>query len=269
MSGFTADWLSLRESADRAARSLAVTRIAVDALPAGIVKALDLATGTGANVRYLAPHLPPDQDWLVVDSDERLMNDLPIHMDWSKLRGARIECRRVNLLELDTSNIVAGRTLVTASALLDLVSEPWLSSLAEQCRREGAIVLLALTYNGRITWSPLEAEDDVIRRLVNRHQRTDKGFGPALGPEARVRAEQYFTRVGYAVTRAPSDWELDTDARDMQRELIDGWADAAVAIEPGRVESIAAWQRKRHSHVAAGRSRVVVGHDDLAAVPRP
>jgi hypothetical protein len=268
MSGFTAEWLSLREPVDRAARSLSLTRMAVDALPAGVVRVLDLATGTGANIRYLAPHLPTEQDWLAVDNDERLLNELPLRMDWPTLGAIRIECRRVDLSDLDASNIVEGRTLVTASALLDLVSEPWLSALAEQCRRAGAVVLLALTYNGRIAYSPVEPGDDIVRRLVNRHQHTDKGFGPALGPEARVRAEGLFERLDYSVTRTPSDWELDPDARDIQRRLIDGWAEAAIAIESGNERLIRAWQRQRHAHVVAGRSHVVVGHDDLVAILR-
>ena len=268
MSGFTAEWLSLREPVDRAARSLPITRIAVGALPPGPVRAVDLATGTGANVRYLAPHLPPEQQWLVVDDDERLLNEVPARMDWPHLpHGVRLECRRVDLSQFATSNIVEGRTLVTASALLDLVSESWLVSLAEACRHAEAVVLLVLTYNGRIQFSPLEPADDLVRRLVNRHQQTDKGFGPALGPQARIQAQQRFERMDYRVTRAPSDWELDPGARDIQRQLIDGWADAATEIEPEQVTRIRRWQRGRHAHVAAGRSRIIVGHDDLVAIP--
>ena len=270
MSGFTANWLSLREPVDRASRSVSITRMAVDALPPGVVHAVDLATGTGANVRFLAPYLPPGQDWLVVDSDDRLLNEVPIQMDWSNPSlGVRIECRHVDLSRLDTSNVVEGRTLVTASALVDLVSDEWLLSLAEQCHRAGAVVLLALTYNGRIALSPVEPADDVVRRLVNRHQQTDKGFGPAVGPDARVRAAHHFHRRGYWVTRAPSDWELDPDARDIQSQLIDGWTEAAVEIDPGKADRIREWQRQRHAHVVARRSRMVVGHDDLVAIPRP
>jgi len=269
MSGFTADWLALREPADRAARSLSITRTAVNALPAGIVRVIDLATGTGANVRYLVPHLPPDQDWLLVDKDERLLSELPVRLYRPGLpREVRIECRRVDLSGLEsTSDLVDGRTLVTASALLDLVSEAWLSSLATLCHRAGAIVLFALTYNGRVTFSPIEHADDRVRRLVNRHQRTDKGFGPALGPDARVRTEVHFRRLGYSVTQEPSDWELGPEMHDIQTQLIDGWTEAAIAIEPGDAETIREWQTRRQAHVAAGRSTVVVGHDDLVAIP--
>jgi hypothetical protein len=269
MSGFTAGWLALREPADRAARSLSITRAVVNALPAGIVRAVDLATGTGANLRYLVPYLPPEQDWLLVDNDETLLSELPVRIYRSGLpREVRIECRRTDLSELEAnSDIIEGRTLVTASALLDLVSAPWIASLAALCRRAGAVVLFALTYNGRITFSPIEPADDIVRRLVNRHQQTDKGFGPALGPDARVRAEQHFGRLGYRVMRAPSDWELGPDARDIQAQLIDGWTAAAIAMEPRDAAVIGDWQGRRQAHVGAGRSSIVVGHDDLAAIP--
>ena len=58
-------WLQLREPADAAARSDGLTRTIADALATGeTVQVLDLATGTGSNLRYLAPRLPGRQRWL-------------------------------------------------------------------------------------------------------------------------------------------------------------------------------------------------------------
>jgi hypothetical protein len=268
MSGFAGDWLALREPADAGARSLSVTRTASAALPHGIVRAVDLATGTGANVRYLAPHLGPEQDWLLVDADEGLLDELPARMqEFGLPPGVRIHCRRVDLSDLEGTDIVDGRTLVTASALLDLVSEPWVASLAASCRRAGAVVLFALTYNGRIAFSPVEPADDIIRRLVNEHQHTDKGFGLALGPDASLRAARHFAGLGYEVTRAPSEWMLAAPERALQEKLIDGWAEAATAVEPGKRQLIAEWHARRQGHVTAGRSHIVVGHYDLVAIP--
>ena len=91
--------------------------------------------------------------------------------------------------------------LVTASALLDLVSESWLRRIAVRCRDVGATVLFALTYDGRMRFEPAHAGDENIRTLVNHHQRTDKGFGPALGPAAIATAQTIFTELGYRVSR--------------------------------------------------------------------
>ena len=75
MGAFSPDWLALREPADADARSARLTRLVGGALPHDLVHALDLGTGTGANVRYLADRLPVRQDWLLVDDDPRLIEE--------------------------------------------------------------------------------------------------------------------------------------------------------------------------------------------------
>jgi hypothetical protein len=47
--------------------------------------------------------------------------------------------------------------------------------------------------------------------------------------------------------------------------LIEGWAGAATEMVRDRAPTIARWRARRLAHVGAGRSRLVVGHDDLAA----
>ncbi|MBI3491471.1 MAG: class I SAM-dependent methyltransferase, partial [Acidobacteria bacterium] len=135
--------------------------------------------------------------------------------------------------------------MVTASALLDLVSESWLRALAERCRANGAAVLFALSYDGRIQCSPEEPEDALVRDLVNRHQRTDKGFGPALGPEATDVAARCFADLGYSIKRESSDWVLTPESRELQKQVIDGWARAAAEVEPLRAKTIEAWRMRR------------------------
>ena len=74
MSGFSADWLSLREPYDLRARStkvLAAVSAALAPLPALTI--VDLACGTGSTLRALAPHLPAHQNWKLVDNDLGLL----------------------------------------------------------------------------------------------------------------------------------------------------------------------------------------------------
>jgi hypothetical protein len=176
----------------------------------------------------------------------------------------------MDLGTLEDDEIFAGRHLVTASALLDLVSAQWLRALASRCRAAGASALFTLTYNGRSSCVPAEPEDDTVRDLMNQHQKRDKGLGgPAAGPDAVACAEQCFAEAGYRVQLEPSDWTLGPDVAALQRMLIDGWAHAATEMLPDRAATIARWHARRLAHVDAGRSRLVVGHDDLAAwLPR-
>jgi hypothetical protein len=282
VSGFSAEWLALREPADVSARSLDLTRAVARVLPSEDLCAVDLAAGTGSNVRYLAEHLAPRQEWLVVDHDPMLLAEAPAAiLQWDATRECRTAILRAELASatgssggfavFDDERIFAGRQLVTASALLDLVSEPWLHALAARCRLEGAAVLLTLSYDGTIRCSPEAPEDDRIRDLVNRHQRTDKGFGPALGPQAAAEADRIFTELGYQVRRASSPWRLPPEMRELQRWLIDGWARAAVEmleIDRGSSGWVSEWRAVRVAHVDAGRSDLVVGHEDIAAWPK-
>lgn len=288
MDNALSDWLALREAADAVARSGTLIRTIAAALPARRpMQALDLATGTGSNIRYLAERLPDRQRWLAVDRSATLLAHLLARMSsWAAarrydvsteantcmIRGDRLDCqietRQLDLGTLDDNGIFAGRDLVTASALLDLVSERWLRSLAVRCRAAGAAALFTLTYNGHFSCSPMEREDDMVRDHFNRHQRTDKGLGgPAAGPDAADGAVRCFVEAGYQVQIAPSDWVLDARERGLQQGLIDGWARAAAEIAPGAASAIAGWRVRRLGHVEAGRSRVVVGHQDLAAWP--
>jgi hypothetical protein len=263
MSGFSADWLSLREPADAAARSESLTafvdRSGVRGPERAALRALDLGGGTGANIRYLSPRLRGPQQWTIVDNDAALLERAPAH---AKRRHVDLNAA------VDDAQLFDGSSLVTASALLDLVSAQWLEKLVERSRAAGADVLFALTYDGRIVCSPEESEDANIRRLVNVHQTRDKGFGPALGPDAARRVIELLTAAGYTTKQEQSDWNLKADAVALQRELISGWADAASDVAPEKKTSIDGWRARRLAHLDAGRSHIVVGHVDVAGVFR-
>ena len=289
MTDSLADWLRLREAADWEARSPRLVQQVLQAAPSkeGTYNVLDLATGTGSNVRYLAERLPGRQRWLVVDRSPDLLTlvtdrtaawaaargfECHAHATGVRVRHESLDCEidtlQRDLRELDDAALFAGRQLVTASALLDLVSESWLRTLASRCRAAGAAVLFALSYNGESSCSPLEPEDDLIRELLNRHQHTDKGLGGvAAGPDAVACAERCFIDAGYQVRITPTDWNLGPAQGDMQRYLIGDWTRAAGELAPDLQPRITSWRNRRLAHLDAGRSRMIVRHHDLAAWP--
>lgn len=273
MNRFSAEWLALREPADHAARSTRLTATIADVLPSAYdLAVLDLGAGTGSNARYLAPRLTCHrrQHWLLVDHDASLLARGE-HELAGNHASYRIETRKIDIASIAddvVASLFEGRGLVTASALLDLVSDRWLRAIAGMCAANRAAALFALTYDGSIECRPEHAGDALIRDLVNTHQRRDKGFGgQALGPDAAAAAERALSAAGYAVRRDRSDWNLSPDAGALQRALIDGWADAAIETAPDCRAALDEWRWARLAHVDAGASTIRVGHEDIAAWP--
>jgi hypothetical protein len=266
MESFDAEWLAVREPVDHRSRAHALTEELGRRLEGRSVRAVDLAAGTGSNVRYLLPRLPQITHWTLVDHDAALLDIARQSLGaQASAAGITLEIVQADLRALPALPLESC-ALITASALLDLVSVEWLSGLAARCRHAQCAVLFALSYDGRIECEPADAWDTDVLALVNRHQRTDKGFGPALGPEAVGAAELAFAGGGGGIAR--SDWSLDVSDGQLQRRLVDGWAQAAADIAPDQAEDIGWWRRRRQEYIASGRSRLRVGHRDLVAWPK-
>lgn len=283
MDSFSAEWLALREPADHAARDEALTdalAAVLEAARAGsassVQRAVDLGAGAGSNVRYLLPRLPQISHWTLVDHDAALLNVARRSLaPAAAAAGVTIEIHVADLRNLETLPL-DGCRLVTGAALLDLVSTAWLNGLATRCASTGAHFLFTLSYDGRLACTPEDPWDARVRDLVNAHQRTDKGFGLALGPDATDAARVAFgTAAGrqtppYTLRTGASDWVLTTADAELQRQLVAGWAHAAQAVAPpADAEAIAAWRTRRLDAISNGVSTIRVGHQDLLAISVP
>jgi len=264
VTGFTAEWLALREPHDLAARNANVLGAVSASLKSPPVRLVDLACGTGSTVRALHARLPTPQHWDLVDHDPALLARA-----CNQLLDRNVTLNAVSLdLSRDVETALgSGIGLVTISALLDLVSEAWLHRFARAVADRAIPVYAALTYNGIVDLSPADPRDAAIVSSVNAHQRTDKGFGPALGPSAAGVAIACFETLGYMVVSGPSDWIIGPDQRAMQRELFDGWAKAARELATMPSAEIGDWRQRRIAAVDAGHSTLRVGHVDFLAFP--
>ncbi|TVP89352.1 MAG: class I SAM-dependent methyltransferase [Thioalkalivibrio sp.] len=261
---FAADWLSLREPADHAARSHPLLERLRGAWCSGRepLRIVDLGSGTGSNLRYLAPRLPAPQHWRLVDHDPELLGRVrpPATAGRLSLRTEQADLR-------DWELPATGTDLVTASALLDLVSADWLGRLVRACAGHGAAALLVLSYDGDVTWTVPDPGDAFVRAAVNAHQERDKGLGAALGPRATTEAATRFREAGYRVWIEPSPWHLDSGSLPLARQLIAGWINAAEEAFPEQAGTLRAWGARRLEDLRSGRTRLQVGHRDLLALP--
>lgn len=275
MSSFSADWLALREPQDAAARCVSLGGVVLEALARTrstntCTEVIDLGAGTGANLRYVAPLIDGEQDWLLVENDPLLLAAVAERLQaWLPKFQCRVQVVSLDLAtELERLPLRAG-SLLTAAALLDLVSEAWLRGLVQRAAAAGASVWFALTYDGRIECYPPEPEDAEVRELVNLHQLGDKGFGAALGPGAGRMTQHLLAAHGYHVQCAPSDWHLAPEHSALQHALVAGWCQAAVEIAPHRAPALHGWLTRRRAHIEVARSELRVGHVDIVGHPGP
>jgi hypothetical protein len=263
-------WLELRETADAAARSRELVDRLRHHLPDdGVTVIHDLACGTGAMGRWLAPQLPGPQCWILHDWDAGLLGAAETDPPGEAADGAPVtlDPRQSDITRLALED-VTGASLFTASALLDLMTLQELDRLITVCTRAGCPVLLTLSVVGNVLLTPADRLDQRIAAAFDAHQRRLTQRGRLLGPDAVAAAVDRFGRLGGDVLVRPSPWQLGPAESALATEWLAGWLDAACEQDADLLRERDRYERRRLSEAGAGLLRVTVNHADLLALPR-
>lgn len=264
MSGFDKEWLKLREPADRAARAqpmLERVRQYLDALPQPNI-IMDIGCGTGSTYRTLSPILPT-ASWRLVDYETALLEEAQREIG----TGENIEFHCHDLNRLDET-LMDGVTMVTASALFDLCSADFCGRFVERLARRQIGLYAALNYDGLMEWSIKHPLDAQVAGDFNRHQQSDKGFGPALGPEASAHLFTLCEASGFRVGTAESRWYLGPSSAELQKEFLSGLVRPVCEIGNVDDAELNEWLEFRLSKIGVNGSLCIVGHTDFLALPR-
>ena len=276
MTGFSAQWLDRREPADHRSRNRKLEHMLAKHFDGWRpVTVIDLGCGTGSNLRATAPLLGPEQHWTLVDHEQALLDVAGERLTaWadgadrkdgklSLFKGAKrinVAFKRADLARDLAAALEPNANLVTAAALFDLVSADFIARFASAISAAKSAFYTVLTYDGDQRWTPEHDADPVLAEAFHAHQRRDKGFGPAAGPDAPDALSEAFSGVGYSVFEGDSAWRLGPGEQELITELAGGFADAV--RETGLVDAtiIAQWR-------AITRTGAIVGHADTLALP--
>jgi hypothetical protein len=290
MSGFSSDWLALREPVDHRSRNLSLQAKVINYLSQiktvypDLLCFTDLGSGTGSNLRALAPHIDSDQHWTLVDYDANLLHtareallawgDSEINSSealstinssisikpLSILKQGKkivVEFKCVDLLNDYQAILNESADLITSAAFFDLVAEPWLRQF---CAALSKPLYTVLTYDGMEMWSPGEEIDADVLKAFHQHQRTNKGFGSALGPAAAGSLEALLKAQHFNTVCASSPWILDLQDGDLIEQLAIGTASAAREMDVIPSIAVNQWEESRRQ-----ASQCEIGHIDLFA----
>ena len=281
MSGFSPEWLALREPVDHRSRCRGIAQqLAEHFAGHSAIRVVDLGCGTGSNLRGTYHLLPDEQHWTLVDYDLRLLAaarealsawaDTPLRPDGARGGGDLVIAKgskriSIQFRQADLNADLGGALgtapdLVTASAFFDLCSAEFIGRLAAAVAEWRAAFFTVLTYNGQQQWTPAHAADMRMLNAFTAHQITDKGFGASAGPAAAPALGATFQSAGYAVHEGDSPWLLDVRDRRLIADLAAGFAAAVAETQSVDAGTIADW-------AALPRSAAVVGHTDTLALP--
>ena len=280
MTGFSPEWLALREPADHRARHQALqqqvcTRLEVLArTEQRTVRIIDLGCGSGSNLRALAGSLPDQQHWTLVDYDPLLLEaartavigwadhvvaEQPVLRLSKNKKTIEVSFVQVDLA-LDIETVLGWPAdLITAAAFFDLVAEPW---LVRFCKALRTPLYTVLTYDGREQWLPPHPSDSSILKAFHAHQKTDKGFGVAAGPEAAGILQRELQLRRFEVTLAPSPWQIDRSETALIQALATGSAAAVRETRLVGAQDVDQWLAARRK-----AEHCTVGHWDILATP--
>jgi hypothetical protein len=257
-------WLRLREPADAAARSLELVDEIRRYVSTDRVVVHDLGSGAGSMGRWLAGQLSGPQHWVLYDRDAELLGEAEQNPPAGGSDGSpvtlAVRWRDVTRLE---PGELKGATLVTASALLDVMTADELDRLVATCAAVGCPVLITLTVTGLVDLAPSDPFDDLVTEAFNAHQQRVTDAGKLLGPCAASAAVDAFTRHGLEVMARPSPWRLGPNDPALIVEWFTGWLGAATEQRPGLRAEARAYAKRRFAEVAAGRLAVTVHHQDF------
>lgn len=250
---FAIEWLDLRESADNAARDTDLrSRVMTFLASKGEPLIADLGAGTGSTMRALAG---VDTRWRLIDNDPKLLTEAA-RRGGGKVETVEMDLTRVEDIPLD------GVSLVSASALFDLVSAEWIDALADRLAEASIGIYAALSYDGILEWEPSDIDDSAAQDAFNADQRTVKSFGLALGPDGASHLAEAMKIRGFELHVAQSPWRLGGTDAALQRSLLEGIAEAAAR---SGMANAADWLARRLD--AAEKTRCTVGHLDVLALP--
>ncbi len=292
MTGFSSQWLSLRESADHRARNVALRQEVVQHFEDkqaelgksehAPLKITDLGCGTGSNLRALAEFLPAYQHWTLIDYDPALLSAARMalikwadHVTAPKVdteTNAELRCLKngkqitVNFTQVDLAKNIESVLdnsvdLLTAAAFFDLVSPEWITRF---CQSLKAPLFTVLTYDGVEKWTPAHFADQSVLNAFHAHQATDKGFGLSAGPGAIDMIKTQLSTRNFNVRLAQSHWLLHApEDQALMQALATGSAEAVAQTHRIATADLTAWLSARMLAQSCE-----IGHWDLFAIPR-
>ena len=155
--------------------------------------------------------------------------------------------------------------VISYSAALDIMPKPSIVNALKRIKKNN-ILYLSLCFNGQVRWTPTNTFDKYILTFFNNHQRSDKGFGKALGSKSIEFIKQKADKLNLNITVKNSPWiiknKFEKDKVFMKRYLLD-IKKSLLHMEGIDKDILRKWYQDKKSEIDNKKIQLYVGHNDI------
>tara|TARA_Y100000992_G_scaffold299329_1_gene265935 strand:+ start:1413 stop:2285 length:873 start_codon:yes stop_codon:yes gene_type:complete len=155
--------------------------------------------------------------------------------------------------------------VISYSAALDIMSKSSIHSALKRIKKNN-VLYFSLCFNGLVRWTPTNTFDKYILTFFNNHQRSDKGFGKALGHKSIEFIRKKAEKLNLKIVVEDSPWIVKNksykDKVFMKRYLLD-IKKSLFHMEGIDRDILREWYQEKKSYIDNKNIKLYVGHNDI------
>tara|TARA_B100000900_G_scaffold154893_1_gene131547 strand:+ start:1629 stop:2501 length:873 start_codon:yes stop_codon:yes gene_type:complete len=281
---FSKSWINMRLEYDNYSRSNILNKYLKNNKYMPDIDLIDMCSGSGNFLIWLIKNELSFNEYTLIDNDTNLLKSIKSNLRKNIPKDLKIKSNTNNMnLILCKDKFISSKVLIkkndcdnfnyktkrfhiiSYSAALDLMSK---SSIIKAIKRVNNLnaIYFSLCFNGIVKWTPTNTFDKYILSFFNKHQRTDKGFGEALGPESIDFVNRYSIKQGMKVTTKHSPWIINNKTNQdkifMNRYLLD-IKKALFHMEGIDRNILRNWYKDKKRDIEKKSIKLYVGHQDI------
>ncbi len=281
---FSKSWINMRMGYDHDARSDILLKYLRKNENNSDLELIDLCCGSGSFLIWSIKNNLLFKKSILVDYDIKLLKSIKSNLRRYTPNNYTIKSNSNNMnlvLEKDKSFISSTfikksncnkfhyKTkkfhIISYSAVLDLMSK---SSIIEALNRANNmnVIYFSLCFNGIVKWTPTNTFDKYILSFFNNHQRSDKGFGHALGSQSIEFVRKRATKQNMKIITKNSPWIIFNNSQKDKNFMIRYLLDVKKALfhmEGVDRDILRKWYKDKKYDVENKAIKLYIGHQDL------
>ena len=252
------------------------------------LKAVDVGSGTGANVRYYFDRIPHAQEWTLIEQSSGLLDECRRTLvafaqehdyDWQSQgniflltdaeKTATITLVQGSIAHIEQLIDLTQTDVVTANAVFDLLSFEQFDTLVSTLAKHDVCLLATLNYY-ETSLLPFSEQDHRFIGWYHMHMKRPQPMGIAMGPDCSEEMLDLLAQHHMMIEQESSQWHLKRCDITMHRYLLHfvEHAVAELSLSSEEQRDFATWLVDKKELCRRRELEIIIDHSDIFAYPR-